>query len=142
MTYIELGYLGLFLACFVSATILPFTSEGILLFFLISGYDPFICLLIATLGNTVGGITNYLLGMLGNIKSIEKRFKNPEKFHKTSAQISKYGYWLALLSWVPIIGDPLTILLGFFRVKFIPMLLLMTFGKFIRYALIIFIWQS
>ena len=142
MAYFELGYIGLFLACFVSATILPFTSEGILILFLINGYDPFICLLIATLGNTIGGITNYLIGMLGNPKNIEKRFKNPEKFHRTSLQISKYGYWLALISWTPIIGDPLTILLGFFRVKFIPTLVLMTFGKLLRYAVIIFIWQQ
>ena len=142
MTYIELGYIGLFLACFISATILPFTSEGVLILFLISGFDPLFCFAIATIGNTLGGITNYLLGMLGNANNIENRFKNPDKFKRASLQISKYGYWLGLISWVPIIGDPLTILLGFFRVKFIPFLVLMTFGKMVRYALIIFIWQQ
>mgnify|MGYP001021089750 CR=1 FL=1 len=62
----SLGLLGLFLATFLSATILPFSSEAIVLFFLAKGVDPTICLSIATLGNSLGGASNYFIGRLGN----------------------------------------------------------------------------
>lgn len=142
MDYIELGYIGLFLACFLAATIIPFVSEGVLVLFLVAGFDPIYCLLIATLGNSLGGLTNYLLGMIAKPEKVKKLFKHPDKFQKKAKQVSKYGFWLGIFSWTPIVGDPLTILLGFFRVKFIPFLILMTLGKLFRYAVIIFIWSQ
>lgn len=142
MNYFELGYLGLFLACFLAATIIPFISEGILLGFLIGGFDPIISLLVATFGNSLGGLTNYLLGMIAKPEKAAKLYKNPVKFQKRAQQITLHGYWLGLLSWAPIIGDPLTLLLGFFRVKFIPFLFLMILGKFLRYVIIVFIWNQ
>ncbi len=142
MDYIELGYFGLFLISFLAATILPLTSEGVLLLFLAASFDPIICLLIASLGNILGGLTNYGIGMFGNPEKLQARFKNPKRFAQLSRSIRKYGYWLGLLSWTPIVGDPLTIALGYFRVRFIPFLLLMSVGKIIRYWLIIFLWNQ
>ena len=142
MDYLELGYIGLFLICFLSATILPFASEGVLILFLATGFDPLICLVIASLGNIIGGLTNYWLGLLGNPESLKKRFKKPESFERLKSAINKYGYWLGLLSWTPILGDPLTIALGFFRVRFWPFFILMSLGKIARYAVIIFIWNQ
>lgn len=141
MDYIELGYFGLFLICFLAATILPLTSEGVLVLFLTSSFDPVICLVVATVGNSMGGLTNYALGMVGKADSIKKRFKNPLHYERLSRNIDKYGYWLGALSWTPFLGDPLTIALGYFRVRFVPFLLLMILGKFIRYYIIIFIWN-
>ena len=141
MDYIEYGYLGLFTVSFLAATILPITSEGVLLIFLSLNFDPLICLLIASLGNTLGGITNYGIGRLGKISTLNKLVKNPHRFEKLKVNIQKYGAGTALLSWVPIIGDPLTIALGFFRVPFLPVLLYMAFAKTLRYALIIFFWN-
>ena len=140
MDYIELGYFGLFLICFLAATILPLTSEGVLVLFLAGSFDPVICLCIATLGNSLGGLTNYGLGMVGKPDSIKKRFKNPQHYNRLIKYIDKYGYWLGALSWTPFLGDPLTIALGYFRVRFIPFLLLMVLGKFFRYYIIIFVW--
>lgn len=142
MNYLELGYFGLFIISFLAATILPLTSEAILLLFLAAGFDPLICLLVATTGNSLGGLSNYGLGMIGRPEKLKARFKNPRRFIRVAAAVRKYGYWLGLLSWTPILGDPLTIVLGYFRVRFLPFLLLMVLGKFLRYWLIIFIWNQ
>lgn len=142
MDYIDLGYFGLFLVCFLAATILPLTSEGVLLLFLAASFDPVYCLIVSTIGNTLGGLTNYWLGMVGKPERIRKFFKSPARYNRLVVNVNKYGYWLGLLSWTPILGDPLTIALGYFRVRFIPFLLLMVLGKFARYFLIIFIWNQ
>ena len=142
MDYLELGYIGLFLICFLSATILPFASEGVLLLFLATGFDPTICLAVSSLGNIIGGLTNYWLGMLGNPESLKKRFKKPDSFECLKKAVDKYGYWLGLLSWTPILGDPLTIALGFFRVRFWPFFFLMSFGKIARYSVIIYLFYQ
>lgn len=142
MEYLELGYFGLFIICFLAATILPLTSEGVLLLFLAAGFDPITCLLVATFGNTLGGLTNYFIGLLGKPDKLKRLFKKPQHYVRMINSVDKYGYWLALLSWLPIIGDPLVVALGFFRVKFIPMLILMVLAKFLRYYLIILIWNS
>ena len=142
MDYIELGYFGLFLICFLAATILPLTSEAVLLLFLASGFDPYICLIVATTGNALGGLTNYGLGLIGHPDKLKKRFRNPKRFAQISDGVQKYGYWLGLLSWTPILGDPLTIVLGYFRVRFFPFLILMIIGKLARYWFIIFLWNQ
>ncbi len=142
MEYIDLGYFGLFLICFLAATILPLASEGVLLLFLAAAYDPIYCLFVATTGNTLGGLTNYFLGLLGNRATLKAVFRSKSKYRSFKSNINKYGYWLGALTWLPFIGDPLTIALGFFRVKFIPFLLLMTLSKGLRYYIIIFIWSQ
>ena len=139
MEYIEYGYLGLFVVCFLSATILPLSSEGVLILFLALNFDPINCLIIAAIANTLGGTTNYALGRIGNPSTIKKLFKQPERYDKLNSRVQKYGSSLALLSWVPLIGDPLVIALGFFRVPFISVLLLMAFAKTVRYSIIIFL---
>jgi len=141
MNYIEYGYIGLFVVCFLAATILPLTSEGVLILFLALDFDPVACLVVASIGNMLGGTTNYGIGRLGKIELIQKWVKNPSRFEKAKHNIQKYGASLALLSWVPIIGDPLTIGLGFFRVPFIPVFIYMTIAKTLRYAIIIFLWN-
>ena len=142
MDYINLGYLGLFIACFLAATILPFASEAVLALFLAASFDPVICLIVATTGNSLGGLTNYGLGMLGKPNALRKIYKSPQRYTRMVSAVDKYGYWLGLLSWTPFIGDPLTIALGFFRVRFLPFLLLMIIGKFLRYFVLIFLWNS
>ena len=141
MEYIELGYIGLFLICFLSATILPLTSEGVLLLFLINGFDPLLCLIIATIGNSIGGTTNYFIGRLAKKNSLERLVKNENRRKKLVLSVEKYGIWIGLIAWTPIIGDPLMIITGFFRVRMLPLFTLMTIGKMMRYSLIIFLWS-
>lgn len=138
MDLIEWGYFGLFVGAFLAATILPFSSEVILAALLLNGFNPFLCLLLAGFGNTLGGLTNYGIGKLGNPRWLLKFGMSYEKLDNYQSTTFKYGHWLAFFSWVPIVGDPLSIALGYFRVKFYPFLILMTLGKFIRYGFIIY----
>jgi membrane protein YqaA with SNARE-associated domain len=137
MDFISIGFTGLFIITFLSATILPFSSELFLLFMLSKGYDPLFCLLVATIGNSLGGITNYGLGRLGNLKWLKKVGVTEENLDKSSIKIQRYGGWLSFFSWVPIIGDPLLVALGYFRVPFLRILILVILGKFLRYWLIV-----
>jgi membrane protein YqaA with SNARE-associated domain len=137
MDLITIGFTGLFIVTFLSATILPLSSELFLVLMLSKGYDPVTCLIVATVGNSLGGLTNYGIGRLGNPKWLKKTGLTDEKIEKYNGLVSKYGSWLALISWVPIIGDPLVICLGYFRVSFLKILFLVVIGKFLRYFFIV-----
>ena len=136
----EFGYLGLFLAGFLAATVLPFSSEGVLAIALLNGFDPFICLIIITIGNWLGSITTYGIGYLGKLEWIEKYFNTShQKILKTQKHFKKYGSLLAFLVWVPIIGDLFALSLGYFKVNFTITAIFMLIGKFLRYAVILYI---
>jgi len=131
-----MGYLGLFVITFLSATILPFSSELLLIGMLKKNYSVFNCVLIATIGNSLGGVTNYFIGKIGNPLWLKKVGMKETKIIKQQSIIQKYGAWLALVSWIPIIGDPLMIAIGFYRVPFIPFIILLVVGKAARYLVI------
>ena len=134
MDFSALGYLGLFLAGFLSSTILPMNSEGVLLILLAQDFDPWTCLIVATIGNSLGGLTNYWIGSLGQLKWLSRLGMSEKCLSELEAKIKKYGYWLAFFSWVPFIGDPMTIALGYFRVSFWRVTALVVLGKFLRYT--------
>lgn len=130
----ELGYLGLFLASFLAATVIPFSSEIIFSAMVFSGLDPWTCVWVATAGNFAGGMTSYYVGLLGKIEWIEKYFHiKKEKIEKTTGRIQKYGDWFAFFSFVPFIGDVIAVATGFFRCKWWKVALSMLVGKFARY---------
>lgn len=133
--WFEYGYWGLFLASFLAATVLPFSSEVILAGMIIGGFDVTLCLMLATLGNWLGGMSSYGLGYLGNIERLEKwlGFK-PHKMPKFRLYIRKYGSYIAFFCWVPVIGDPLAVALGIFRSNFLNVAVWMFLGKALRYA--------
>lgn len=91
-------------------------------------------IVVATVGNFLGGLTSYGIGRLGKWEWIERLGANPEKIARHKVKIDKYGAWVALLSWVPFIGDILAVALGFFRVRFVPSALFMFVGKFGRFV--------
>jgi membrane protein YqaA with SNARE-associated domain len=136
MEYISIGFTGLFIVTFLSATILPFSSELFLLLMLSKGYDPVFCLLIATIGNSLGGITNYGLGRLGDLKWLKKVGVTEQKLNQSTAKIQRYGSWMALLCWLPFVGDLIGLGLGFFRAPWLPTFILITIGKLVRYAIV------
>lgn len=131
---LELGYVGLFIGSFLASTIVPFSADVLLIGMLVAGGSPWVVVGIATVGNFLGGLTSYGIGRLGKWEWIEKLGANPEKIARHKAKIDKYGAWVALLSWVPFIGDVLAVALGFFRVKFVPSALFMLLGKFARFV--------
>ena len=132
------GYLGLFFAAFGAATLLPLQSEAVLVGLLLSGhYSLWGLLVIATVGNVLGSVVNWWLG-----RSVE-RFKarrwfpvRPQHLEKARGHYQRWGHWSLLLSWVPIIGDPLTLVAGVMREPFWRFVLLVTLAKGARYAVL------
>ena len=128
---LEWGLIGLFGLCFLASTIIPFPSEATLLFFLHSGdYSPVSVLFVASLGNCLGGSTNYLLGYYG------RKILGKKQLLRSESLVHRFGFWTALISWVPIIGDPLLILLGIYRTPFWLTMGLMSVGKIARYLVV------
>lgn len=117
---------------FLSATLLPGASEATLLATLaLEKYAVFWVVSIATIGNTLGGLTNYALGLW-----IPNRTQKEKHGHKAILWLSHYGYIALLFSWLPVIGDPLCLAAGWLRMKFLPCLIIIAFGKALRYSVL------
>lgn len=136
MEWLEsLGLFGLFLGTLLAATIFPFSSDALYIAILAATKQPIACLIVGSLGNWIGGVICYYMGYLGKWEWLEKWTKTDKaKLEKYRSKCQKYGVWLALLCWVPFIGDIYAIALGFFRTKPSLSLLLMFIGKFLRFV--------
>ena len=122
----------LFFSGFLSATLLPGGSEaGLIATLSLNQFSTPLIIAVATLGNTLGGLTNYWLGLW-----LPNRTQSEKHGHKAMSWLSKYGYWTLLFSWLPIIGDPLCLAAGWLRMKFLPSLVLIAIGKGLRYSLL------
>ena len=134
----EWGYVGLFIATFLSGTAFPFSSELILFGLIKLGLDPIACLVSATTGNTLGGMTCYWLGHLGKMEWIERYLKvKPEKIEKTQKFLQGRGAYMAFFAFLPILGTLIAITLGYMRSNRWIVLASMTAGKLIRYIFIL-----
>ncbi len=137
MDWLQFGYWGLLLASFLSATVVPFSSEAVLAGMLMAGGDPVLSIAIATFGNTLGGMSTFWLGHLGKWEWIERYLRIPrEKVEQWHPRIERYGSFFAILSFVPVIGDAIPLALGFFRANIWLTCLWMTVGKLGRYMAI------
>lgn len=137
-----MNYLILFLTAFISATLFPLGSEALLLSLLYQDYSIILLLIFASTGNILGSIVNYYLGLKG-----EEYLENKKLI--TTAQISRYkkyfdqwGGYSLLLSWMPIIGDPLTFIAGILKYEFKKFLFFVSLAKFGRYLFLILIWEN
>ena len=135
-------YLTLFTVAFISATLLPMGSEALLLYDISQDYSLLLLWSFATLGNTLGSMVNYWLGLKGETYLEKKGYLSVKKMEKARGFFGKYGGWTLLLSWVPIIGDPLTFIAGVLRYDFKWFALIVAVAKGTRYAIIIFLASS
>ncbi|BFU78851.1 YqaA family protein [Arcobacter sp. 15-2] len=132
-----MNYLYLFFIAFLSATVFPLGSEALLLYDLSINLNVYILFLTATLGNTLGSIVNYYIGFKGEKFLARKKILKKEKVIKTKRVFDKYGAYTLLFSWVPIIGDPITIVAGMLRYDFKKFIYLTLISKGIRYLFVI-----
>lgn len=127
---------GLFVSAFGAATLLPLQSEAVLVSLLLLGKQPaWLLLAVATAGNVLGSVLNWLLG-----RSIE-RFRTrrwfplkEEPLQRAQAAYHRYGRWSLLLSWMPVIGDPLTVVAGVMREplkSFVAIVLVAKLGRYL-----------
>lgn len=138
----EWGYLGLFLGTFMAATVVPFSSDFLIVGLLLAGGNPWTSFFVATAGNWLGGLTSFGIGWLGKWSWIEKWFHiTQEKLQKQKEKIDKYGALLAFLSWAPFIGDIFAIGLGFYKLSPIKCSIYMLIGKAGRFAFWILLYH-
>ncbi|MFW5431720.1 MAG: YqaA family protein [Methylophilaceae bacterium] len=135
--FIEFGYFGLFVSAFLAATILPLSSEVVLGALLLNGLSPIALITIATIGNVLGSLTNYALGYWASLGVIKKWLRiSEDDLTDAKRRFEQYGLFILCFAWVPIIGDPLTVIAGIFRVRLHWFLILVTVGKLMRYIVI------
>ncbi len=131
-------YTGLFILAFGAATLLPLQSEAVLAGLLLEGsHAPALLVLSATAGNVLGSVTNWLLGR-GIERYQQRRWfpVSPDQLARAQRLYQRYGQASLLLSWLPVIGDPLTLLAGVMREPFGRFLLLVSLAKAGRYGLL------
>jgi membrane protein YqaA with SNARE-associated domain len=127
---------GLFLASFLAATVVPFSSEALLTFLIINGTDPYAAVLVATAGNWLGGMSSYAIGYMGKWVWIEKYLRiKRETIEKWHDRLYRKGALFALLSWVPAVGDIFAVGLGLLRSSIPITAGAMLAGKFLRYVI-------
>ncbi len=135
-----MALLGLFLSALIAATLLPMGSEVILVALLEQGHVAWLLWLIATSGNTLGSIINYALGYWAH-GYVEQKYQHSRSWQQGLRLYNRYGFWSLLFAWLPIIGDPLTLIAGLARTNIKLFILLVAIGKGTRYAVLIMLAQ-
>lgn len=132
-------YFILFSTAFISATLFPLGSEALLIYDISQGHNIYLLLLFATLGNSLGSVVNYFLGLKGEEYLINKKLLNEKYIIKAKTYFDKYGAWSILLSWLPIIGDSITFVAGVLKYDLKNFLILVVVAKFSRYLFLVLV---
>ncbi|MBP9489924.1 MAG: DedA family protein [Aliarcobacter sp.] len=132
-------YFILFITALISATLFPLGSEALLIYNIKEGYNIYLLLLFATLGNSLGSVINYFLGLKGEEYLLKKSLIKEKYIIKSKVYFDKYGAWSILFSWLPIIGDPITFVAGILKYDFKKFLFLVIIAKFSRYLFLVLI---
>lgn len=135
-----MAYFSLFITGFIAATLFPASSEVLLLALLAQGLSPFWLWTAATLGNTLGSCVNWYLGR--ELLRFQHRSWFPisaAALQRATLQFQRYGRWSLLLAWLPVVGDPLTMVAGVLRVPFRLFVVLVALGKGLRYAILLWL---
>lgn len=131
---IDWGYVGLFISALLAGSIVPFSSELVMVALVKVGLSPTLCILSATLGNTVGGMTCYYMGRLGRVDWIERYFKvKKEKIDRMQSFLQGKGALMGFFAFLPFVGEAIAIALGFMRSNVVLTTLSMLVGKLVRY---------
>lgn len=130
-------YFGLFLVALLAATILPAQSEALVAGLLLTGHAPVLVLTVASLGNIAGSVLNWLLGRgIARFRTKSWFPVNAAALDRAETWYRRYGKWSLLMSWVPIVGDPLTVMAGVLREPLGVFVVLVSIGKVGRYLVI------
>lgn len=135
-----ISYLLLFGSAFLAATILPFYSEVLLYALLRDGGDPLTLVVVATLGNTLGAVVNWVLGLyLLHFQDRRWFYFSRQQIASAQRWFQRYGFWSLLFAWMPVGGDALTLIAGIMRVRLWIFLLLVGIGKALRYVSVVYL---
>lgn len=135
----QYGYWGMLLAAFLAGSVLPFSSEAVIVALMAAGLDPWKLMLYGTIGNVLGSVVNYTIGRMGKMEWIEKylhvKKKDLDKAHRF---LAGRGAWMGFFAFVPILGSAITIALGLMRSNIVITFIAMTIGKIFRYLILIY----
>lgn len=133
------GYVGMLISAFLAGSIFPLSSEVVMLALLAAGLDPWQLVIYGTIGNVLGSMLNYGIGMLGRIDWIEKYLHvNKKELDRAKRFMAGRGAWMGFFSFLSVIGEGITIVLGLMRSNVAITVISVIIGKFLRYALIIY----
>lgn len=137
------GYLGLFISALLAGSIIPFSSELVMAALVAMGLEPWLCVLSATLGNTVGGLTCYWLGHLGRMDWIEKYLGvKRAKVERMQRFLQGRGALMAFFAFLPFVGEAIAVALGFMRSNLWLTTVSMFAGKLVRYVAMLWALQG
>lgn len=132
------GVWGMFIAAFLAGSILPFSSEAVMIALLAVGINPWLLLLYASAGNSLGGITCYYIGRLTTPDRVQQLFRiKPEHMDRAHRLVSRWGALMGFFCWLPIIGDAILVTLGFMRSNPLATNIAMLLGRTLRYATVL-----
>lgn len=135
---IDYGYWGMFLSAFLAGSVLPFSSEAVMLGLLAAGADPVPLLIYGSIGNVMGGMVNYGLGRLGKLEWLKKYFHLKQSSIDRAYQfMGGHGAWMGFFAFLPILGSAITVVLGLTRANLPLSVFSITLGKVMRYSLLI-----
>lgn len=136
--FVDWGYWGLFLSAFIAGSILPFGSEAVLVILVGMGLDPAECLIAASAGNTLGGMTCYWIGTAGKREWIRRYMRIDERQIARAERFLKgRGAVMGFFAFLPYIGEAIAVLLGFMRSNVLLVSVSMFAGKALRYAVVL-----
>ena len=137
------GYGGMFAAAFLAGSFFPFSSEAVMTGLRLAGLDVWMLVLCASVGNLLGGMFNYGVGRMGKEDWIYGMLRvSPERLEQSERFVHRYGAWMGLLSWLPILGSVITIAMGLLRVDVWKSALTILIGKVARYVVLGFLLEE
>ena len=137
------GYGGMFAAAFLAGSFFPFSSEAVMAGLRLAGLDVWMLVLCASVGNLLGGMFNYGVGRMGKEDWIYGMLRvRPERLKQSERFVHRYGAWMGLLSWLPILGSVITIAMGLLRVDVWKSALTILIGKVARYVVLGFLLEE
>ena len=135
----QYGYWGMLIAAFLAGSVLPFSSEAVIIALMAAGLDPWELMIYGTIGNVLGSVLNYGVGRMGKMEWIEKylhvKKKDLDKAHRF---LAGRGAWMGFFAFVPILGSAITIALGLMRSNIVITFIAITLGKIVRYLILIY----
>jgi len=141
--FVEWGYVGLFLSAFVAGSVVPFSSEAVMVVLTGMGLNPFGCLVAATAGNTLGGMTCYWIGMSGKREWITRYLGvSDEKLARAERFLAGRGAMMGFFAFLPYVGEAIAVVLGLMRSNMALTALSMTIGKALRYAAVLGLFEG
>ena len=136
---VNYGYLNLFILSFLASTVLPIGSEALVVALIYQGFSPFTVIMVATVGNYLGSCTTYYLGLKGHPVLEKYLSPSPKQLEKSEKLFKRYGIYTLLFTWVPGIGDAITMVAGLMKLSFRSFSILVFLGKFGRYFAIAYL---